>query len=70
MSILGRTISLFALMNKMFCHFFINFGCAKTVVGLKVLTLCQVYPFVILFKIKLFRKILSEEPSECQTVLF
>ena len=42
MSILGRTFSLFALMNKMVLPCSINFGCAKTVVGLKVLTLCQV----------------------------
>ena len=51
MSILGRTFSLFALMNKMILSFSINFGCAKTVVGLKLLTLCQVYFFMSLFKI-------------------
>ena len=56
MSILGRTFSLFALMNKMYLSFFINFVCAKTVEGLKVLTLCQVYFSMILFKIHLFRK--------------
>ena len=43
MSILGKPFSSFAVMNKMFLSFLINFGCAKTVVGLKVLTLCQVY---------------------------
>ena len=55
MSILGRTLSLFALMNKMFLSFFIIYVCAKTVVGLKVVTLC----LMILFKIHLFGKILS-----------
>ena len=51
--------SLFALMNKMYLLCFINFGCAKTVVGIKVLVLCQVYFFMILFKIHMFGKILS-----------
>ena len=36
MSTKGGTFSLFALMIKMFLSFFINFGCAKTVVGLQV----------------------------------
>ena len=57
MNILGRTFSLFALMNKKYLSFSINCGCAKTVVGLKVLTLCQVYFFLILFKIYFLGKI-------------
>ena len=59
MSIIGRTFSLFELMNNMYLLFFINFGCAKTVVGLQVLTLCKVYVFIILFKDHLFGNILS-----------
>ena len=36
MSILRRIFSLFALMNNRLMSFFINFGSAKTVGGLKV----------------------------------
>ena len=59
MSILGRTFSLFTLINKTCLSCFINFGRAKTVVGLKVLTLCHMYFFYFSIQIYLFGKILS-----------
>ena len=59
MSILGRTFSLFTLINKTCLSCFINFGRAKTVVGLNVLTLCHMYFFLFFNSNLLVWKILS-----------